>query len=304
MSFLAHARACRRLVALAVITAGYYAYARVATGSLAAIAMKRAARDRHRHRLALLRAWSRVVIRLLNVRVQVHGELPSSAALVVSNHLSYLDVIVLGSVTPMAFVAKAEVARWPIVGALSRFVGTIFVDRTARSTLPRTTLALAQNLADDRRIVIFPEGTSTNGEAVLPFRPALLQPAVDAGLPIACAALRYDTPIGCTPASESVCWWGDMTFVDHIYRLMALPAIDANLAWSDRTLVAADRKTLAQLAHAQVDAQLARLRPAPLASGDRASLRDADDERREPRHVDGLDGDRLQAGGVEQLGET
>lgn len=289
LTLTGHLRACFRLLALVVITAGFTLYAALTTRSLAA-------------RCVLFRAWSRVVARLIGVRLRVEGQCPREAALVIGNHASYLDILVLtataGVDAPIVFVAKADVAGWPIVGSLCRFVGTVFVDRTSKSTLPQTTYAMADLIASGVRVMLFPEGTTTNGTRVLPFRPALLQPAIDRQAPVACVAIAYDTPARSPSASTAVCWWGDMTFGDHFYRLLGLPSIDARIAWSAEAIVERSRRTLAARAHAAVVERFEHLR-APRVLGRRA-----DDQRREAWDVDLLDRQRLEPRGVEHIGKT
>jgi 1-acyl-sn-glycerol-3-phosphate acyltransferase len=154
------------------------------------------------------------------------------------------------------FVAKSEVAGWPLIGYLCRFVGTVFLDRSSRSGLPATADAMVDLLAAGVRITFFPEGTTTRGDRVLPFRPALLRPAVATRSPVACVALHSETPEGSPPADDSVCWWGDATFASHIYRFMRLPSVEARVGWAEHAPVATNRRALARLTHAFVANEL------------------------------------------------
>jgi 1-acyl-sn-glycerol-3-phosphate acyltransferase len=206
------------------------------------------------------RAWARGVCRILGVRLAVEGRAPRGACLLVANHLSYLDVVVLGALVPCAFVAKREVARWPVLGFLARAMGTLFIERENRRALTGLNRRLRARLERGETLVLFPEGTSTAGEGVLPFRPALLAPAVTLGLPVAYAALRYATPRGERPASEAVCWWGDMTFGPHVLALLRLPAIEARVRFGAESIEATDRKHLAARLRSAV---LERLRTLP-----------------------------------------
>jgi 1-acyl-sn-glycerol-3-phosphate acyltransferase len=198
--------------------------------------------------------WSRGVCALCGVRFEVHGSAPRGGALLVANHLSYLDILVLGALFPCTFVSKAEVARWPVVGFLARALGTLFLERERKRDLGRVNEELQKRLARGEALVLFPEGTSTSGAQVLPFRPALLEPAVALGLPVHYAALQYATPPGERPASEVVCWWGDMRFLPHFLALLALPSIEVALVFGDEPVRSADRKDLAvRLQRAVVD---------------------------------------------------
>jgi lyso-ornithine lipid O-acyltransferase len=104
---------------------------------------------------------------------------------------------------------------------------------------------IAQTLAAQSSVVLFPEGTSSLGARVLPFKAALLEAAAQAKQPVAYAALSYRTPVGQPPAHLVVCWWGEMTFLDHLYRLLQVPKFEALVVFGEQTLQATDRKTLA-----------------------------------------------------------
>jgi 1-acyl-sn-glycerol-3-phosphate acyltransferase len=211
-------------------------------------------------RLAVLqRAWAVRVLRLLGARLNVRGETAPSE-LLVTNHLSYVDILVLSARVDAVFVAKREVAGWPLVGPLCRAVGTLFVDRERHRLLPEVLAAVTASVREGRTAVIFPEGTSTGGAEVLPFKPALLEAAAREGWRVGWAALRYRTPEGAPPASEAVCWWRDMTLLPHLLRLLALPGFEADLIFGDAVLVDPDRKRLADRLWQAVHAELA---PAP-----------------------------------------
>jgi 1-acyl-sn-glycerol-3-phosphate acyltransferase len=209
-----------------------------------------------RWRCGWFRRWARGALRVLGVRLQVVGAPPRPPFLLVCNHLGYLDVAVLASVVDATFVAKSEVARWPVLGPLCRGMGTLFVDRGRRRDLPATLAALQATLAAGRGVVLFPEGTSTPGGRVLPFHPPLLAAAARAGLPVAWAAVSYATPAGEPEAADAVCWWGDASFVAHLAALLRLSRVEARLRLGDAPVAAADRKQLAQRLHAAVAGEL------------------------------------------------
>lgn len=205
-----------------------------------------------RARFAIRIFWSRMMLRILGVRVEVRGKPPEAPFLLVSNHLSYIDIPVLMSQLRCNFLAKAEISRWPVLGAVVRTTGTLFVDRSRKSDLKRV-LPLVQGAHEQGwGIVIFPEGTSTRGLAVERFKPSLFQVAVDGGEAVSTASLSYSTPPGSVPADLSVCWWGDMPFAPHLSELLTLPSISAVLTFGDETIVADDRKEMAELAHRAV----------------------------------------------------
>lgn len=215
---------------------------------LTAWAISRSRATRAVRRLRLFGVWARFVAQTIGLRCRVDGHPPRGGGLLVTNHLSYVDVVVLAALSDATFVAKSEVAGWPILGPLCRFVGTVFI-RRARGEAVTSALAEMEDALDrGRLVVLFPEGTSTDGQQVLPFRPALLEAARLTDRPIGWAALSYFTAPDLPPASRAVCWWGDMTLVDHLYRLVQLPAIRVHVTFGAmEPAAAADRK---QLAHA------------------------------------------------------
>lgn len=216
-----------------------------------------APRLRRRFRTGLLRRISRVALTLLRVELRVSGSPPGPPFLLVTNHLSYLDVVILASLLPGLFVAKAEVCRWPLLGPICRGFGTIFIDREDRRDLPRVLAEIEKALVCGEGVVLFPEGTSSPGDEVGPFRSPLLAVAARKGLAVHYAALGYQTPEDAPPARLSVCWWGDMDFVPHLISLFRLPRIEASLAFGTEPVVEADRKRLAERLREEVERRLA-----------------------------------------------
>lgn len=204
---------------------------------------------------ASVTTWARGCCRIIGLHVAVEGEPPSPPFFLVSNHLSYVDIVALMAQAPVVFVAKSEVSRWPFLGRLSRAANTIFVDRAKRSDVVRVNELIAGMIGSGRSVLVFPEGTSSRGAEVLPFRSSLLEPAVKIGHPVAAASLAYRTPAGWPTADESVCWWGDMTFPDHFYRMLQIPRVDAALCFAAQPVSAPERHALAEGLHAAVSAQ-------------------------------------------------
>jgi len=207
---------------------------------------------RERWRRAILKAWGRGGVWSAGTRVQVEGPPPAPPFLLVSNHLSYLDILVLSGITGAVFVAKREVRDWPLLGRMAASSGTMFIDRTRRAD----TLAVGRNLAaaldSGRSVIVFPEGTSGSGDEVLPFRSSLLEPAAASGHPVHAACLSYRIPGGEADPRTEVCWWGDMAFGSHFWNLLGLRRIEATVRFDPHPETDADRKALTARLEARV----------------------------------------------------
>ena len=203
----------------------------------------RAARAAWMHRAA------RAHLKIFGGSVHVSGEIPNSG-LLVSNHLSYLDIVVISSIAPAVFVSKAEVRRWPVFGLLAKMGGTIFIQRERRLDVGEVNSEIEKTLAAGALVVVFPEGTSSNGETILPFRASLLEPALRGGYEISIACLQYELDDG-DPKTE-VCYWGDHSFFPHLLNLLGKKSIRAKLRFGKFTCTTGDRKELAKQLHAAV----------------------------------------------------
>jgi 1-acyl-sn-glycerol-3-phosphate acyltransferase len=179
------------------------------------------------------------------MRITICGEPPSGAFLLVTNHLSYMDVVLLASQMEARFVAKAEVASWPAIGGLARAVNTLFVDRHSRRGALRTIAEIQAAVRHGDGVVLFGEGTSSAGADVLPLKSTLLAWAAETAHPVHFATLSYVTPTGSPAAVEAVCWWGEMTLLPHLIRLAALPGFRATVSFGATPLIDSDRRLLA-----------------------------------------------------------
>jgi 1-acyl-sn-glycerol-3-phosphate acyltransferase len=167
-----------------------------------------------------------------------------SCGLLVCNHLSYLDIIVLSAIRPCVFVAKRDVARWPLFGWLARAAGTIFVDRQRKLSSSKAVDVIGKAIGGGSVVVIFPEGTSSGGSTVLPFKSALLESAVRLRCPIAAASIDYALDEG--SVADEVCYWRDMTLVPHLVNLFFKREIRANYSFSPAKIRAGNRKQIAR----------------------------------------------------------
>lgn len=221
--------------------------------SLSVVLSRLARRSPRPAQRRILRLWSQWLLSILAVRVEADGPPPAGGCLFVSNHVTYLDIIVLGSILPGRFVAKHEVRSWPVLGLASRVVDVLFVDRSSRRDTHRVAREIADGLARGDCILLFPEGTSTHGHRVARFRPPLLGPAADGSLPVHYGALHYRTLEDDPPAHLVVCWWGNMPFAPHVWRLAQLRRIEAKVRFGERPLRDDDRKDLARRLQERVD---------------------------------------------------
>lgn len=197
---------------------------------------------------------ARRMLRALETKVTVTGAFPADG-LMVCNHLGYLDTIIIGAQAPLVFVAKSDVRKWPVIGRLLESAGTILADRSRRSSASETSSEILHSMESGLPVVFFPEGTSYDGSCVLPFKPTLLQIALDYRKPITPAAISYQAPTG--DLKNDVCYWGDHTFLTHIIRLAKIRNLTAHLTIGSAPLLPADRKAAARELHAEVSGLLA-----------------------------------------------
>jgi 1-acyl-sn-glycerol-3-phosphate acyltransferase len=220
----------------------------------------RAAGHHERLRGLVFMAWARASNRILGVRVIADGPPPRGPCLLVSNHLSYLDIAVLQSRHDCTFVSMADVVRWPVLGKIARELGTVFVERERRRDAARAVQDIEAALASGKTVVLFPEGRASDGGEVLPFKSALLDPAARLDRPVAYAAISYATPPGELPAATAVCWSQDVGFGEHLLRLMRVSRIEARLAYGDAPIFDDDRKRLARRLEEAVRSRFASIR--------------------------------------------
>jgi len=189
------------------------------------------------------------------MKVTVRNQPPQPPFLLVSNHLSYVDIVLLQSQLNCVFVAKSELADWPIVGQLCRSMNTIFVNRNQKRDALRANIEIEQAMTPEAGVVLFAEGTSTNGAAVREFRPALLECAARHQLPVHFASITYAAPARERAADQSICWWGKMSFPGHLFRLLQLTKFEATLVFGVTPIVADDRRVLAKRLWTAVNSQ-------------------------------------------------
>jgi 1-acyl-sn-glycerol-3-phosphate acyltransferase len=195
------------------------------------------------------------------VQVELRGPLPDRATLVVANHLGYVDILALLSRCPMTFVAKSEIARWPIVGRLAAQAGLIFINRQRLRDVHRVKAAMQEALAAGHTVAYFPEGTSSNGRSVLPFRTGLFEVAFATDVPVMTAAIS-GWAAG-APPDDRVCWHGDTGLLPHVYRLAATRHHGVTIRFGRLDRRCPERRTLAATARQTIMATRAVPIPPP-----------------------------------------
>jgi 1-acyl-sn-glycerol-3-phosphate acyltransferase len=206
---------------------------------------------RRRMRRITLQGWARWSLLCFAIRLETHGTLPREGVLLVANHVSYVDIWVLAARVDAVFVSMRELLGWPFFGRMARSVGTVFLDRDRKREIVGANQEMARWIERGYTVVLFPEGEHSHGEEVRRFRPALLQAAVAARLPVACATIGYRTAEGDPPASSVVAWVRE-PFPGHAARLASRRRIDARLVFHAELETALDRKDLAERLRARV----------------------------------------------------
>jgi 1-acyl-sn-glycerol-3-phosphate acyltransferase len=190
---------------------------------------------------------ARGILTGVGIRYRIDGT-PPTHGLVVANHLSYLDILILSAAMPCFFVAKMEIGGWPFFGKAARTGGTIFLDRSSLDSAMTVADQMAERLKLPIPVLLFPEGTSTDGH-MLRFHSRLIDPATTAGAQITTAAIRYVLDDG-TPERE-LCWYGDEQFVPHLMKVMCVAGFSARVRFG-QPRVYSDRRVAADATHAEI----------------------------------------------------
>jgi 1-acyl-sn-glycerol-3-phosphate acyltransferase len=192
-------------------------------------------RNRWRWISRFSRSFSLLCTTILNIKIQRQGKLDhlwEGGAVIVSNHMGYLDGIVLGALFPLIYVSKKEVRAWPIIGWWTALIGTIFVERGRKERTPLLVNETTKKLRQRANILVFPEGTSGSGDGLLPFQTVLFAAPLIARAPVVPVTLTY-TRIDHEPASpanrDQIYWYGEMAFMSHFWNLLGLQTIEVSV---------------------------------------------------------------------------
>ena len=189
--------------------------------------------------------WGRAACGIFGLDVEVDGRPPEGRFVLVSNHLSYLDIWVLGALCPSVFVAKREISGWPVFGWIARYAGTLFIDRGTVRDVIRVGRLMSECLDYGLSLTVFPEGKATRGHEVLPFQPPLLEPAARAGIPCWSATLHYDSPDPEIDPGQNLCWADSASFPPHILTVAGARGVRVRVRFSEAPVVSGSRKELA-----------------------------------------------------------
>lgn len=203
---------------------------------------------------ARVQSWAQGLLHRVGVVLQVHGTPPvNGPVLLVANHLSWLDIPVLHAARHCRFISKSDVGGWPLLATLSGAAGTLYIDRNSRRDTLRMVEAMAGALHQRDVLAVFPEGTTGDGSALLPFRPNLLEAAVQTDAPVQPVGLRFIDPASGAD-SPAPLYVGDTTLVASLWRTLSAPAVIARVHYgTPDTARGRDRRTWAKDLQAEVD---------------------------------------------------
>lgn len=215
-----------------------------------------------------IHGWSKRIVQAMEIEYSVEGDLPLHGA-VVSNHLSYLDILLYSAIAPFVMVAKRQVRSWPLLGWLTAQAGTVYVERSEdavegrrKQTYAEVNEQMAAAYASGLPVLFFPEGTTSDGMQVLPFRRGLFHSVLNGEVPLRAAALRFDLGKGNGRATvnEDVCFVGDALFGPHIVRFLGLRGVSAQVRFGGEIVTRTNRFVLSQGAQARVTEMAAELK--------------------------------------------
>ncbi len=198
----------------------------------------------------IFRAAKRLIRFFLGIRVRYHGERPSVRGVIMANHRSYIDIVLIPSRIPYVIVAKKQVRSWPVVGLVGIALKVIFVDRDSIQSRRNTRMAIRERLKNDLSVLIFPEGTTYEGPGVLDFKPGMFNTCAEEGFTVIPVAIEYE--------KREMAWIGKDTFVPHFIRTFRNPVVRVSVSFG-LPLSGNDAQELRQIAQDWVQTETVRL---------------------------------------------
>lgn len=189
--------------------------------------------------------WAAITAKIIGLDIRVDGTPPDPPFFLVSNHLSYIDVVPLWYFLDATFIAKSEIKSWPFFGWGTRTLGVLFINRELKRDVERMNNCIADTISEQQGVILFPEGTSSKGEEVLPFNGSLLNYPAENRMPVSVASITYHSCNPERPAHQNICWWGDMPFLPHFWELLKIKTYKVKISFGDN-IVSGNRKELAE----------------------------------------------------------
>ena len=217
---------------------------------------KRSSTNTTRRLTKAAKVWGTGLSKILNIKIKVHGDPNAVKGLIVSNHLSYVDILTTATVFPLRFTPKAEIANWPFLGWFIRISKPIWVNRASRQTAKKTLSEFVYTLKNDMNLIIFPEGTTTDGkDGLLPFKSTTFKAAVRAECPVTPILIHYREN-----EKNLICWYGDLALLTHLWKVFGMKRIDAEVHILETVShVSTDRKVFAARIHKIMETEYKRL---------------------------------------------
>jgi len=230
------------------------------TSQLRGTIISKCGESRHLFESPYFQGWLDRFVCLLKMDISLTGEQYSEGGcLYVANHISWIDAVALAKVDHFSFVAKHEVRQWPVIGAISQQCKTVYINRHNKFSVYRSLPALSDHLKSGGRVLVFPEGTTSDGNQALPFYPMLFEAAVRASVPVQAISIRYTDPSN-RPLPD-VSFIDDDTVIDTLLRLLAHDRVIANIEFLPIEMMSRCRKQLAQRTREQIDRSLELTKP-------------------------------------------
>lgn len=205
-------------------------------------------------KLRAIQLWSLRVLASCGLKLETYGRLPEPGRgqMMICNHISWLDIMAVNGAFPGRFVAKDDVAKWPVVGYLATQAQTVYVTRNKGTEGNSEKIRhVTEALKNGDTVTLFPEGTSTEGREILPFKTSFFQAAYEAGVPLIPVLCRYPNPDGSSP-NPAMAYYGDISLMQSIRMIISQRGGTAELYFLDPVLSGADRQTIAREIHRQL----------------------------------------------------